>query len=309
MPTYSISGTIIGPGYVNTTVTLSGAVNAVTTTDSNGNYTFTGLPNGSYAVTPSNPGSLPSLPSGYQFLPYEQNVMIGGSNVQGVNFTSSFVVPGSTQYILRDFGATGAGPAYLSTQLNTLQLFEQPSFVPNFNAGTVTPPQWSTIGTPDAFNYQGRLQMPGQLLLAPGTGSLNGKIYQIVAEGAIVIPNSATSAGFSLTMNQNYTVYNTPIVSDALFSQAPPISLAAGTTTNWYLIATLAGNGVGNPTLSSAGILSVNGVVSFGSGFSSRLVGREPVIQLSMGVTFSGSGGGSPFQAYLTKFQMIQTSH
>ena len=80
LPTFTISGTITGPGGVGATVNLSGASTATTTTDGSGNYSFSGLANGSYTVSASN-GS-------YVITPTSQTVMLNGSN--GVaNFTSS----------------------------------------------------------------------------------------------------------------------------------------------------------------------------------------------------------------------------
>ena len=53
-PTYSLSGTISGPGGPGAMVSLSGASAATTRADGSGNYSFTGLANGSYTVAPSN---------------------------------------------------------------------------------------------------------------------------------------------------------------------------------------------------------------------------------------------------------------
>lgn len=204
-------------------------------------------------------------------------------------------------YILKSFGT-----AVLETNLNTLQLFRQSTFIPNVNAGTVTPPTWSTPGTPDGFNYQGRVQFPGELLVAPGNGSLSGKIYKVVAQGRIFVPISAVNPSFNLIVNQNYFAFNTAPIADTLFSLKAPVLLTPGTTVGFSLISTLAGNGVHTGALSSAGILAVDGdAPRYGSGFSSRLVGREPIIQLSLGFQFNGSlDSGDMFQVFLNKFEM-----
>jgi hypothetical protein len=233
-----------------------------------------------------------------------------GSVVGFLSFTRTFFPPKNPgfrvkNYILRDFGATYSAPAYLATTSNALQLFHQTTFIPNANPGTVTPPQWSTPGTPDAFNYQGRVQMPGEVMSPPGTGSLNGKIYKVKADGMVFIPQSAVGASFNIVLNQNYTTYGYAIISDTLFSLTSQVPVAAGTMAGWSLTATLAGNGVGNPALSCAGIMYVDGVQYVGNGFSSRLVNREPIIQLSLGVQFGGAlTGPDKFQAFLSTFQI-----
>ena len=319
MSTYSLSGNILGIGGHNAKVTLltiEGEI-AVTTSDSSGNYAFSGLSNGVYAVVPSNPGYLSVgrnstfLKPNHTFIPDVQYIQIGGSDAVGVNFTATYTRPGSTPYILSNYGCTGFNPSYIATSQDTFQLFEQPSFIPNVNPGTVTPPPWSTPGNNYNFGNQARYQMPGQVISVPPTGSLNGRIMKYVIEGTIVVPASAVNAGFELTVNQNYVDFGEPIVSDALFQMRPPplppVSLAAGSTTNFFLIGTLAGSGIGTSVLASAGILSVNGSVSYGGGFSNRLINREPVLLLSCGVTFSGGSGSGLFQAYLNKFQIIQT--
>jgi hypothetical protein len=79
--TYSIAGTISGPGGPGATVNLSGTSAATTTADGSGNYSFSGLANGSYMVTPSN--------GRYVFTPASQAVTINGAHVMNVNFSSA----------------------------------------------------------------------------------------------------------------------------------------------------------------------------------------------------------------------------
>ena len=211
----------------------------------------------------------------------------------------------SPPYIIRDFGASAQRPAYVSTSGNALQLFYQPSFIPNVNAGDVLPPTWSTPATPDNQGYQGRVQSPGRIMVAPDNLRLSGKIYKVVAQGMIFVPSSAVNPTFSLQMFQNYFTFGKPAIADSLFSGAP-IPLTPGTMTGFSLVSTLAGNGVGSGVLSSAGILWVGGQQYFGNGFSNRLQGQEPIIQLSLGLTFSGTiSDGELFQAFLSKFQIF----
>lgn len=225
-------------------------------------------------------------------------------------------MPISTTYTLKDFGATSANPAIVLTNLTSLQLFTQPSAVPAVgNAGIVAPPSWSTPGTPQNFGYQGRVQMPGQLLVAPGTGSLNGKYYQILAGGTITVPSSASGVSFNLVMNQNYFAFGQAPQSDTIFTLSAPIAVANHSVTNWTMSATLAGNGIGTPTLSCAGFVGIGATQYVGNGFSTNkipgvgnVLNAEPIIQLSFGVQFSGTPGSSPFQATLSQFQMVYTT-
>ena len=195
----------------------------------------------------------------------------------------------SPPYVLKDFGVSLQAPAYLSTSSNALQLFHQTSYVPRVNAGSVLPPTWSTPGTPDNFNYQGRVQAPGELLVAPGNGSLSWKIYKVVAQGMIFTPSSAVNPSFNFVLNQNYFAFDQSQVSDNLFVMAQPIPLTPGTMVGFTLFDTLSGNGPGNGALGSGGVLWVGGTQYFGNGFSNRLVGREPQIQLSLGLQFNGT--------------------
>jgi hypothetical protein len=80
-PTWNLSGSISpASGGSGTTVTLSGTSSGTSLADTNGNYLFSGLANGPYTVTPSK--------SGYTFNPVNQAATIGGSDVNGVNFTA-----------------------------------------------------------------------------------------------------------------------------------------------------------------------------------------------------------------------------
>ena len=79
--TYTISGTISGPGASGASVNLTGASTATTTADGSGNYSFAGLANGSYTITPSL--------TGYVFTPASRTVAVSGSNVTAPSFTSA----------------------------------------------------------------------------------------------------------------------------------------------------------------------------------------------------------------------------
>ncbi len=80
LKTYSISGTISGPGGPGASVALTGAATTTITANSSGVFNFSGLANGSYTVTPSKTGNT--------FTPTSQAVTVNLSNVTGVNFGS-----------------------------------------------------------------------------------------------------------------------------------------------------------------------------------------------------------------------------
>ncbi len=87
-PTYSISGTISGPGGNGATVTLTGAATATVNANASGNYSFTGLYNGAYTVKVSN--------TGVTFTPTSQSATINSANVSGVNFnTVTYTISGT----------------------------------------------------------------------------------------------------------------------------------------------------------------------------------------------------------------------
>jgi hypothetical protein len=81
-PTYTISGTISGPGGAGAAVSLGGTATGSTVTDASGAYSFTGLYNGSYTVLPGKVG--------FTFTPSVQNVTVNGANATA-NFSSAVV--------------------------------------------------------------------------------------------------------------------------------------------------------------------------------------------------------------------------
>jgi Domain of unknown function (DUF4082)/Bacterial Ig domain/Abnormal spindle-like microcephaly-assoc'd, ASPM-SPD-2-Hydin len=108
--TYSISGTITGPGGGGATVTLAGPESLSTLSDASGNYSFDGAVNGTYTVTVSN--------SGVSFAPSIQTANVNSSSVSGVNFVAVVINPLSISGTIS--GGTGAtvtlaGPADLTT--------------------------------------------------------------------------------------------------------------------------------------------------------------------------------------------------
>jgi hypothetical protein len=83
--TYTISGTISGPGGAGATVNLSGTEALTTSASASGSYTFTGVVNGTYTVAAAN--------SGVTFSPLSRSVTVNGGVVAGVNFTAVVTNP------------------------------------------------------------------------------------------------------------------------------------------------------------------------------------------------------------------------
>ncbi len=108
--TYSISGTISGPGGDGATVTLTGPESLSTLSDPSGNFSFSGVVNGTYTVAVSNPG--------VAFAPNSQSVNVNFGSVSGVNFVATVANPLTISGTIS--GGTGAtvtlaGRAYLTT--------------------------------------------------------------------------------------------------------------------------------------------------------------------------------------------------
>ncbi len=89
--TYSISGALgsLGAG---ATVAYTGTASGSVTADGSGNYTIPSLANGSYTITPSK--------GGYVFSPSSSPQTVSGSNITGVNFTTSAAPTGAEPIVI-----------------------------------------------------------------------------------------------------------------------------------------------------------------------------------------------------------------
>jgi hypothetical protein len=244
---------------------------------------------------------------------------------------STYIVPAQPVItgfpVIRTWATSLTNRALLFAKASGLTLFFEPSFVPGtnegikeqqfipaYNAGLVLPPSWSPKGTADSWGLLGRSAMPGELLVAPGNGSLSGKIYYLVAAGDVQMPASATGSSFNPVLSQNYFSNPTPsgqpgsiqVVSDTLATLPSPVVLAANRFASWSMICQLLGNGKGNGILTCNYSIAINGIVSSTGTFSSnRNPHREPQIQLSLGMQFAGSVSGSDtFQSTLVQFEI-----
>jgi hypothetical protein len=167
-----------------------------------------------------------------------------------------------------------------------------------------------TVGTADGFGLLGFWEMPNQLLVVPGAGRLSGEIYTVYASGYMVIPDSFLSPTVNLLLEQNYfsnpdpdgTVNSIVVQRDAVASVGTAISLTPGSVIPWSLVCRLQGarkNGIISGSYNiTVDCVSYTGVLS-----SNRNPRIEPIIQLSLGVDFSGQNIGSDdFKARMTQF-------
>ncbi len=110
----SIAGTITGSGGNAATLTLTGGTSV--TANASGNYIANGLANGTYVVTPSK--------AGYVFTPSSQSVVVSGTSVTGVNFSSTAQL-GIDQTVSTDRSSkatTIVSPTFSTTKPNELLL-------------------------------------------------------------------------------------------------------------------------------------------------------------------------------------------
>ncbi len=83
---YSINGTVSGPGGAGATVTLSSGSGTVTATaDALGHYSFNAVGAGAYSIAPANTNAA--------FTPAAQSITVSTADIAGVNFTGSSLCP------------------------------------------------------------------------------------------------------------------------------------------------------------------------------------------------------------------------
>ncbi|MBK9518621.1 MAG: hypothetical protein IPO09_14970 [Anaeromyxobacter sp.] len=103
----SVSGIVTGTTLARVRLTLTGAATRVVESSSSGAYSFGGLQSGSYVVTPAKPG--------YSFLPARRTVVVGASDVSGVDFVASGT--GATLHSVSGF-VTGSATSGVSMSLD-----------------------------------------------------------------------------------------------------------------------------------------------------------------------------------------------
>ena len=240
-PTYSLSGTISGPGGPGAMVSLSGASAATTRADGSGNYSFTGLANGSYTVAPSN-GS-------YVFSPASQSTTISAVNLSAFNFGSlavtsvvlnpSSVIGGGastgTVTLSAPAPASGAVVALLSNNTAAAQV----STSVRVSAGTTTA-AFTVTTSPVAANASltisatlGSTQTAGFTVTAPAPNSVALSPSSVLggtsSAGTVTLTGPAPSGGSVVTLTSSNTAA----------AQVPAsVTVASGATTATFTITT-----------------------------------------------------------------------
>jgi hypothetical protein len=247
--TFTISGTIYGPGANGATVSLNGG--QTTVADTSGNYTFLGLTNGSYTVTPTN--------AGYVFSPGNRSVTISGANILAVNFstlTGTLTISGTIS------GAGGSGATVIlggtASGTTTSDGSGNYSFSSLANGNyTVTPSKAGFLFTPSTttvpvsgasvtgVNFSSTAQT---LAISGNISGPGGNSASLALTGAANATTTADSSGnyiFNGIANGTYTV--TPNNSGFVFSPS-----SQGVTVNGNSITGLNfSSSAGGPNLSS----------------------------------------------------------
>ncbi len=241
-PTYSLSGTISGPGGPGATVSLSGASAATTTADGSGNYTFTGLANGSYTIAPSN-GS-------YVFTPASQSTRISGANVSAFNFgslavTSVILNPSSvigggsstgTVTLSAPAPASGAVVALLSNNTAAAQVTASVSVSAGATTATFTVTTSAvaanasltisaTLGSTQTAGFTVTAPVPSSVVLNPAS-----VVGGTSSTGTVSLTGPAPSGGAVVTLSSSNTAAQLPA----------SVTVAAGATTATFTITTSA---------------------------------------------------------------------
>ena len=223
-------------------------------------------------------------------------------------------------FVVASFGGSAANPSIVQTQSNALGLFS--------GFAELSGLKLDSFRLSDDAGFLGRTAMPGQLLVAPGNGWVFPYIYTVAASGTITIPASGMSAAAQVVLAQNWFTNTTPgqtpptisIRSDVLASTGSSVALAAGATYPWSMVCSLTGSDYSltqpynvsivpqpfSPAFLGAGaVVNINGTKINASGQAISDAGRRAILQLSLGVQFSGSVSGSDFfQASLTQFEL-----
>src|SRR5271165_1007384 len=287
--TYSISGTISGPGGPSATVNLTGAATASTTADSGGNYSFTGLANGSYTVTPNKTGSV--------YTPTSQAVTVNGANVSAVNFASTdpptYSISGTIS------GTGGSGATITLTGASTATTTANPSgsytFTGLLNGSyTVTPSKTGYAFTPasQAVTVNGaNVSAVNFSSTTTQTYSISGTISGAGASAATVTLTGASTATTTANTSGSYTFTGLP---NGSYTVTPSKTGYAFTPASQAV--TVNGANVSAVNFSStAQTYSISGTIS-GAGASAATV---TLTGASTATTTTNTSGGYTFTGLL----------
>jgi hypothetical protein len=156
-------------------IALTPAPSQTVSADASGNYTFTNVNNGAYTVTPGK--------SGFTFSPASQFVTVNGTNVTGVNFTSS--VP----YTVAAASFTPAAGAYSSAQTVTVSTTTAGASI-RYTTDGATPSE--TAGT----LYSGPITV-GNITTVTAIAYLSGENDSAVTSAVYTITGTVASPSFT----------------------------------------------------------------------------------------------------------------
>jgi hypothetical protein len=286
--TYSVTGSISGPGGAAATLSLSGTSSATATADASGNFSFNGLANGSYVVTPSE--------SGYAYTPASQNATISNGHFLGLSFSSAASVHTLTG-VISGPGGPGAtvalsGPSTATVTADGTGTYSFPGLVDG--AYTVSVSGAGFVFTPASQN----VTMAGANLAAnfssvAQTFSLSGSISGPGGAGATVTLSGTSAATTTANGTGSFTF---PGLQNGSYTVA--VSLAGFVFTPASQPVTISGANASIIVSSVAQTYSLTGTISGpgGPGATVTLSGASAATTTANGTgsfTFSGLQNGS----------------
>jgi hypothetical protein len=234
--TYSIAGTLEGPGAPGATVALSGAANATSTADASGNFTFNGLANGSYVVQPS--------AVGFNFTPTSQTANITNGHALGLSFSSAAGVY-SISGTISGPGGPAASVTLTGPSSSTMTASSNGTFsfvglangtytVSVSNTGfTITPPSQTVPlnGANANLTFSSAAQTFSLTGSITGPGASGATVTLSGTSTATTTSNAAGAFSFPAVTNGNYTV----TVTETGFTYTPPSQAVTINGTNAVL--------------------------------------------------------------------------
>ena len=280
--TFTLTGTITGPGGNGATLQLTGAATATTTANASGGFTFTGLSNGAYTVAVSNVG--------FVFTPTSRNFTINNANattsfssaVQTFNLTGT-VSGGGSGVSVKVTGTstatatTSASGAYSFTALPRGSYTVTPTktnfiFTPTSQAVTLTVNSTANFTATPVFTLSGTITGAGASGATIGvtghatatTTTTSSGAYTITGLTAGAYTVTPAKTGFIYTpVNRAVTISNANVTAN--FSSAAPTFTISGTITGTGASGAtvrLTGASTASTTTNSSGVYSFTGVAN-----------------------------------------------
>ena len=202
--TYTLSGTITGPGLAGVGLTLSPG-GATTTSNASGNYSFPGLVNGNYTVTPSL--------ANYTFTPSSVSANINNANATAGNLVSTALPP--TQYTISGtvngavnvtINLTGAATKSVISDTNGNYNF---AGLANGNYNVTPVKSGYTFNPASATaNVSGgsvNVLVFTATVYVPPTYTLSGRVTGVALQNVLITLSGAASATTSTNSTGNYS--------------------------------------------------------------------------------------------------------